>query len=214
MVRHANLRGRKLEEAAGLDDLESLVHHGGGVDGDALSHHPGWVLEGLGGGDRFELLKRGVTEGTTGGGEPDLFYFGGRASAHGLMDGVVFGVDGEESYVVLAGCGEDEFAGGYEALLVGEADGLAGADCGVGGFEAGYSDYRRDDEVDLRECGCVDASGGAVDYFDVAQACGFEESFEGSGELFGGDGDELWTPALALGEGGIEVCAGGESDGM
>ncbi len=136
----ANLRGRKLEEATGFDDLEALVHHGGGVDGDALSHDPGWVLEGLGWGDGFELLERSVAEGATGGGEPDLFYFCGCASAHGLVDGVVLGVDGEKSYVVLAGGGEDELAGGYEAFLVGEADGLAGADCGVGGFEAGYAD--------------------------------------------------------------------------
>ena len=39
--------GGEVEEAAGLDDLEALVHHGGGVDGDALAHDPGGVLEGL-----------------------------------------------------------------------------------------------------------------------------------------------------------------------
>ncbi len=39
--------GGQVEEAAGLDDLEALVHHGGGVDGDALAHDPGGVLEGL-----------------------------------------------------------------------------------------------------------------------------------------------------------------------
>jgi hypothetical protein len=38
---------RKAEESAGFDDLEALVHHGGGVDGDALAHDPGGVFEGL-----------------------------------------------------------------------------------------------------------------------------------------------------------------------
>jgi len=36
---------------------------------------------------------------------------------------------------MFGGGGEDEFAGGDEALLVGETDGLAGADGGVGSFE-------------------------------------------------------------------------------
>ena len=176
----ANLLGRKVEEAAGFDDLEALVHHGGGVDGDALAHDPGGMLEGLGGSDVLRSrLMRGVAEGATGGGEPDLFYFGGGSSTHGLVDGVVFGVDGEEGDVVFAGGGEDEFAGGYEALLVGEADGLSGADCGVGGFEAGYSDDGGDYEVDFGEGGDVDGAGGAVDDFDAGDACGFEAGYEG-----------------------------------
>ena len=84
-----------------------------------------------------------------------------------LVDGVVFGVDGKEGDVVLAGGVEDEIAGGYEALLVGEADGLAGADGGVGGFEAGDADDGGDDEVDFGQRGDADGAGGAVDDFDA-----------------------------------------------
>ena len=73
--------------------------------------------------------------------------------------------------------GDDELAGGYEALFVGQADGFAGADRGVGGFEAGYSDDGGDDEVDLGEGGDVDASGGAVEDFDVGESCCFEAGF-------------------------------------
>ncbi len=136
----ADLGGGKGEEAAGLDDLEALVHHGGGVDGDALAHDPGGVFEGLLWGDVLEVGEGGVAEGATGGGEPDLLDLGWGTAAHALVDGVVLGVDGEEDYIVLARRGDDELAGGYEALLVGEADGLAGFDGGVGGFEAGYTD--------------------------------------------------------------------------
>ena len=179
----ADLCGREVEEAAGFDDLEALVHHGGGVDGDALAHDPGGMFEGLGGGDVVEVGERGVAEGATGGGEPDLFDFGGGSAAHALVDGVVLGVDGEEGYVVFFRGGDDELACGYEALLVGEADGFAGVDGGVGGFEAGYADDGGDDEVDFGQGGDVDAACGAVEDFDAGDACGFEAGFEGGGEL-------------------------------
>ena len=94
----------------------------------------------------------------------------GCAAAQALVDGVVLGVDGEQGDVVLAGGGEDEVAGGDEALLVGEADGLAGADGGVGGFEAGDADDGGDDEVDLGQGGDADGAGGAVDDFDAGDA--------------------------------------------
>ena len=86
------------------------------------------------------------------------------------MDGVVLGVDGEEVYVVLAGGGEDEVAGGYEAFLVGEADGFAGEDGGVGGFEAGYAYDGGDYEVDGGEGGYADRAGRAVDDLDAGDA--------------------------------------------
>ncbi len=108
-----------------------------------------------------------VAERAPGGGEPDLLDLGGGAAAHGLVDGVVLGVDGEEGDVAVAGGGDDEVAGGDEALLVGEADGLAGLDGGVGGFEAGDADDGGDDEVDVGVGGDGDGSGGAVDDFDV-----------------------------------------------
>jgi hypothetical protein len=120
----------------------------------------------------FEVGERRVAEGAAGGGEPDLFDFGGRAAAQALVDGVVLGVDGQQRDVVLAGGGEDEVAGGDEAFLVGEADGLAGADGGVGGFEAGDADDGGDDEVNFGQSGDADGAGGAVDDFDAVDAGG------------------------------------------
>ena len=188
----ADLGGRQVEEAAGFDDLEALVHHGGGVDGDALAHDPGGVLEGLGGGDVVEVGERGVAEGAAGGGEPYLLDFGGFAAAHALVDGVVLGVDGEEGDVVLAGGVEDEFAGGDEAFLVGEADGLAGADGGVGGFEAGDADDGGDDEVDFGQGGDADGAGGAVDDFDVGDAGGLRGGWRAWRRVLRWRGRRLW----------------------
>ncbi len=177
----ADLRGGQGEETAGFYDLEALVHHGGRVDGDALAHDPGGVLEGLGGGDVLEVGEGGVAEGASGGGEPDLTDLGWGSAAHALVDGVVLGVDGEQGYVVLVGGGDDEFACGYEALLVSEADSLAGFDGGVGGFESGYSDDRGDYEVDFGEgCG-LDGSGGAVEDIGAGVACGFQAGGEVTG---------------------------------
>ena len=68
-----------------------------------------------------------------------MFYFLGGASAHALVDGVVLGVDWKERDVLFFRGGDDELASGHEALLVGETDGLASTDCGVGGLEASYS---------------------------------------------------------------------------
>ena len=212
---HADLLWRQVEEAAGFDDLEALVHHGGGVDGDALAHDPGGMFEGLLRGDSVEVGEGSVAEGATGGGEPDLLDFGGGAAAHALVDGVVFGVDGQEGDVMFLCGGDDELAGGDEALLVGEADGFAGTDCRVGGFEAGHSDYCGDDEVDFGEGRDVDAARGAVEDFDVGDACGFQACGLGSArQLFGGEGDDFGAPAEALGVGHVDVAAGGEGDDL
>ena len=192
--------GGQVEEAAGFDDLEALVHHGGGVDGDALAHDPGGVLEGLRRGDVVEVGERRVAEGATGGGEPDLLDFGGGAAAHALVDGVVLGVDGEEGDVVLAGGGDDELAGGYEALLVGEADGLAGADGGVGGFEAGYADDGGDDEVDFGQGGDADGAGGAVDDFDAGDAGGLEAGGEGRRPVLRWPARRPWGASGGIGQ--------------
>ncbi len=212
--RDADLCGREVEEAAGFDDLEALVHQGSGVDRNALAHDPCGVFEGLSGSDAVEVGEGGVAKGATGGGEPDLFDFGGGASAHALVDGVVLGVYGQEGYVVFARGRDDELACGDEALLVGQTDSFAGADGGVCGFEAGYSHYGGDDEVDFGKRGDVDAAGGTVEDFDVGDAFGIQAGFKDSGQLLRGQGDDLGTPAEALREGGVDVGAGGERDDL
>ncbi len=120
---------------------------------------------------------------------------------------------GRRTAAGLAGGVEDEVAGGDEAFFVGEADGFAGEDGGVGGFEAGYADDGRDDEVDVGEGGDADGAGGAVKDFDPGDAGLAEAGAELGGERLGGEGDDLWTPAAGLLEGEVEVGAGGEGDG-
>ncbi len=110
--------------------------------------------------------------------------------------------------------GDDELAGGDEALLVGEADSFAGADCGVGGFETGDADDCGDDEVDFGEGGDADGAGGAVDDFDVGDASGPQACGEGRRRELPWPGRCFGAPAEALGEGDVDVAAGGERDDL
>ena len=64
-----DLVGTDVEKPAGLDDLETFVHHGGGIDGDAVAHAPVGMREGLLGSDGAELAERRFAEGAAGGGE-------------------------------------------------------------------------------------------------------------------------------------------------
>jgi hypothetical protein len=86
------------------------------------------------------------------------------------MDGVVLAVDGQDGDVALAGGRGEDFAGGHHALLVGQADGLAGQDGRVGGFQAGHADDGRDDKVRLGQRRAGDGARGAVDDFDAGDA--------------------------------------------
>ncbi len=115
---------------------------------------------------------------------------------------------------MLAGGGEDEIAGGYEAFFVGEAYGFAAEDRGVGGFKTGDAYDGGDDEVGLGERGHADSAGGAVDDFDAGDSGGVEARGELGGEGFGAERDDLRTPTDALGEGCVEIRAGCEGDGM
>ena len=136
-----------------------------------------------------------------------------RRRAGHLVDGVVLGVDGQQYCVMLASGGEDEIAGGDEAFFVGEADGFAGEDGSVGGFEASDADDGRDDEVSLRQCGHAYGACSAVD--DLREnGFGFEARGKLRGEFLSGQRDNLWTPAQALCEGGIHIGTGGKRDGM
>src|SRR5687768_9699344 len=136
-----DLFGREVEEPAGFDQLQALVEHGGGVDGDLVAHPPGGVVEGVGGGGGFDFVEGGVAEGAAGGGEDEALHFGRSASLHGLEDGGVFGVDGEDGDVVFSGEGDEEGAGDDEGFLVGQGDGFASFDGGEDGGEAGGPDY-------------------------------------------------------------------------
>ena len=134
-----------------------------------------------------------------------------RADAHALVHGVVLAVDGQNWDVALAGGGGEDFARGYHAFLVGQADGLAGENRGVGGFESGHSDNGRDHEVRLRMRGAGNCAFAAMDDVDARDSGWLRRAQRAGGQFFGGQRNDLRTPADGLREGFVDVAAGSES---
>ncbi len=66
----------------------------------------------------------------------------------------------------------EDFASGDHAFLVGESDGLAGQNGGVGCFKAGDADDGGDDEIGLARSSARDGACGAVNDFDAGDAGG------------------------------------------
>jgi len=207
----ADLAGGDVEETASLDDFEAFVEHGSRIDGDAAAHDPGRMLEGLLRGDTGELIDGGFAEGTAGCGEPDGFNFRVCTYTQTLMDGVVFAVDGEDGDVALLGGSGEDFASGDHAFLVGESDGLAGEDGGVGGFESGDADDGGDNKISFWQCRAGDSAGGAVDDLNSGDASLGEAMGERGGQLFSGHRNQAWTPARSLVKGSVDILAGGQS---
>jgi hypothetical protein len=58
-----------VEEPTGFDDFEAFIHHGGGIDGNAVAHAPVGVGQGLVDGNVFHFRKRRFPERATRGGE-------------------------------------------------------------------------------------------------------------------------------------------------
>jgi hypothetical protein len=142
-----NFRGGNVEQPAGFNDFEALVHQRGGIDSDTASHFPGGMIERLLDSDGVKIGFGRVQERTAGGGEPDGGDLVHASAAQALVDGIVLGIDREERLALLAGFGGDEFAGGNETFFVGEADGLAGFHSFVSGFKSGDANDGADDEI-------------------------------------------------------------------
>ena len=78
---------------------------------------------------------------------PDLL---APARLHGLEDGAVFAIDGQNPGLLLRGQPHDQRPGHHQAFLVGQGHGLAGLQGGPSALQAGASDDRRKHRVDLR----------------------------------------------------------------
>ena len=120
MDEHLYAVGRNAEEPACLHHLEAFVHECCRVDGDLCAHVPSGVFQGIGSGDRLQLLLRELAEGSTRACQENLFYFVVAFAHQTLEDGRVLAVDGQDGHVVLLGQLADEFTSHDECLLVGQ----------------------------------------------------------------------------------------------
>jgi hypothetical protein len=71
-----DLIGADAKEPASFDDLEALVHHGGGIDGDAVAHAPVGMREGLFDSNVGEIFDGRLAKRTAGSGKNEAADFG------------------------------------------------------------------------------------------------------------------------------------------
>src|SRR5277367_6364053 len=140
MDHHVNFVEAHAEEPLGFDDFEAFVHHGGGINGDALAHLPIWMRQGLFWCDLGKFGQRQFAKWTARRGEDQAADFGAFPAAQALVDGVVFAVDGQQRDPAAFYGGHDDFAGGDQDFFIGQRDVLAELDGFVGGGQADYAD--------------------------------------------------------------------------
>ena len=120
MDEHLYAVGRNAEEPACLHHLEAFVHECCRVDGNFCAHVPSGVFQGIGSGDRLQLLLRELAERSTRASKQDFFYFVVAFAYQTLEDGRVLTVDGQDGHMVLLSQLADELTSHDECLLVGQ----------------------------------------------------------------------------------------------
>ena len=133
-----DLLGGQAEQPDRLDQLQALVHQGGGVDGDLGTHVPVGVLEGIGLGLAPQLLGLHAEEGAAGGREQDLGQaLGALLVLQALEDGGVLAVHRQQLHAVLCHGPGHQMAARNKALLVGKGQIMAALNGGQAGTQTG-----------------------------------------------------------------------------
>ncbi len=96
MNRHGDLRRGDVKQPAGFDHLQSLIHHGGGIDRDFRAHLPRWMGQRLGGRHGIELFERPGSKRTTTGRENDPLQVRPASAGQGLKHGAMLAVDRDD----------------------------------------------------------------------------------------------------------------------
>src|SRR5579872_2593458 len=210
MNNHRNLLRRHIEQTAGLDHFESFVHQCRGIDGDAIAHLPGRVVERLLHRNIGKFGFRRMQEWSAGSREPDAPDFLHASATKALMDCVVLAVNGKQWLALVPGFGGDKFSRCDQAFFVGQADGFAGANRLVSSFEPGNSHNSAYYKIDLRMSSNVNVSGSAMGDFNVGDPNRFQSRSEVRGMRFGSHRDHSRTPALRLLKCKLDISSGGE----
>lgn len=142
-----------LEKDVGFEDFEGFVEQKGGFDGDFGAHLVARVGEGLVEGGVGDLFAGPAEEWAAGAGEEDLFDLALGADFEDFVDGVVFGVDGDDVFGV-------DFGAGDEGFFVSEEDFFAEGLSTEGWFDADEAGEEIDDDVGFGEVDGFEGVGG------------------------------------------------------
>ena len=126
------------------------------------------------------------------------------------MNGVVLGVDRQQRDVLLARSRREDLSRGHHGFFVGEADGLAGLDRCIRGFESRDANDGRNHEVHFGQRGDAHGAFAAPDHFDAGDALFAQPPRKVGGQFLGGQRNHARTPPKALLESAINVAPGCE----
>ena len=149
-----NLFRRQAEQPHGLDQLQTLVHQGGRVNGDLCPHVPVGVLEGVSFGLAAQLLGLHPEEGTAGSREQDLGQAGGALLIlQALENGRVLTVHRQQLYTMLCHGLCDQMAAGDKALLVGKRQIMAAFNGAQAGTQTRNAHHAVQHHIGAVQCG-------------------------------------------------------------
>ena len=137
-----------IEQPAGLDHLESLVHHRSGIDRNLVAHVPLRMLQGLMERSLSDILPAPGAERAAGCGQMDLADRVAPGAQKALEDRRMLGIDRQDRRFHGHGKVHDEAAAGNEGLFVRQRYRLAGGDRRDCRPEAAEPDQSRQHHVD------------------------------------------------------------------
>ena len=150
MNHHFDLLAVNSKQPVRFDDFEPFVHHGGGIDGDAVAHPPVGMRQSLFRSDVGELLERCLSKRATRRGEHKTPNFAMRSAAQTLVQRVVLAVHGKKFAPRLPCDGHHQLARCDENLFVRKSDGLSKLHGLIGCFQSDDTDRCGDDNFGLR----------------------------------------------------------------
>ena len=136
MHQHVDLVGGQRKQIGGFDDLEPLVHHRGGIDGDLLSHAPVRMFQRLRQRGPLDVGALPCPERPARGGDDDSNKLFAIAGAERLKQRVMFGIRRQNAGSRLGRALHEEVARAHQAFLVRKRDRGASIDRSEGGLQS------------------------------------------------------------------------------
>ena len=129
---HSDFGRRHIEEPASLDDFQTLVHHGGGIDGNLPAHGPLWMIQRLIQSHIFQLFRRVLPERSPGCGQKNPPNFPSLVSFQTLENGAVLAVYRQELHALSRHGIHHQRASGHQGFLIGQRNILPQPDSVIG----------------------------------------------------------------------------------
>jgi len=149
---HRNLINGHLKQPMSFQNFKSLVHHRSRINGDAVSHSPGRVVQSHFWSDGVHFLFRKSAERTTRSGQDDPTHFRFAARPQTLMNGIMLAVNRDNIHTSLFGGFLDEVSSYNKDFFVCQRHGLSGKNRFVGRNESRDSHNGAYQQVGFRMC--------------------------------------------------------------